>query len=177
MHSSRSQASDRVAANHNGNGNGNGNGKGHKQPEDSRHKNSRPSIKTILFVDDEPSILEVRSILFEALGYGVLTAASGEEALVQMQARTVDAVVLDYLMPVMDGEETARKMRQVHGAIPILLSSGCLALPKSVMALVDASVDKGRGPLALIKAIEQLLQGQPVPDDASMPTSANAMAD
>jgi CheY-like chemotaxis protein len=175
MYSSRLQAFNHADVNPNGNGNGNG--KAHRPDHDSRLRNNQPSTKTILFVDDEPSILEVRSILFEALGYSVLTAASGEEALAQLQARTVDAVILDYLMPVMDGEETARRMRQTHGPIPILLSSGCLALPKSVLELVDASVDKGRGPLALIKAVEQLLQVQPSQNGALMQSSAGQMAD
>jgi len=44
----------------------------------------------------------------------------------------VDAVVLDYLMPGMDGEDTARCMRKVRSDIPIILSSGCLTVPARV---------------------------------------------
>src|SRR5262249_7619881 len=113
--------------------------------------------KTILFADDEGSILTVRRLLFEGLGYCVLTAASGTEALDLLRAHTVDAVVLDYMMSPMNGEETARQVRQEHGDIPIVLSSGCLSLPKSILEIVDMSQVKGTGPQALVEALRQLL--------------------
>jgi CheY-like chemotaxis protein len=78
----------------------------------------------VLFVDDEPSILEMRRLVFESLGYSVLTAACGEDALEILALYPVDAVVLDYFMPGMDGEETARCIRKVRCDIPIILSSG-----------------------------------------------------
>lgn len=65
------------------------------------------TAKTVLFVDDESSILMMRRLVFEALGYSILTAISGEKALEALDLHPVDAVVLDYLMPGMDGEETA----------------------------------------------------------------------
>lgn len=112
---------------------------------------------TILVVDDEPSVLAMRWLLFEALGYVVLTAASGEEALNVMRSRAVDAVVLDYIMPRMNGEETARRMRETHRDLPIVLSSGCLSLPESVLTIVDASVDKATEPQALVETLDRLL--------------------
>jgi CheY-like chemotaxis protein len=67
-----------------------------------------PSDKQIvLFVDDEPTILDTRRVIFEALGYAVLTADTGARALEQLRERRVDAVVLDYQMPGMNGEKTA----------------------------------------------------------------------
>src|SRR6476660_5950626 len=86
------------------------------------------SAKIVLFVDDEPSILEMRRLVFESLGYSVLTAACGEDALEIFAMSPVDAVVLDYLMPGMDGEETARCVRKMRGDVPIILSSGSLAV-------------------------------------------------
>jgi CheY-like chemotaxis protein len=115
------------------------------------------AAKTILFADDEGSILTVRRLLFERLGYCVLTAASGTEALDLLRAHTVDAVVLDYTMSPMNGEETARQVRQEHCDIPIVLSSGCLSLPKSILEVVDVSVEKGTEPHALVEALRQLV--------------------
>src|SRR5437867_13056198 len=94
------------------------------------HENESPArlTKTLLFVDDEPSILSMRRLVFEALGYSVLTAISGEEALETLEQCDVDAVVLDYLMPGMDGEETARHIRKLRRGIPIILSTGYLKI-------------------------------------------------
>jgi len=118
---------------------------------------SYQTAKTVLFVDDEPSILKTRRLVFEALGYSVLTAVSGEEALKALKLHSVDAVVLDYLMPGMDGEETARCIRKLRGDVPIILSTGCLNLPQHALKVVTAAVEKGAGPEALIQVLEQHL--------------------
>ena len=69
----------------------------------------------------------------------------------------VDAVVLDYSMPGMDGEETALRIRKVRNDIPIILSSGCLAVPGRVLEIVNAAVEKAARPEALIDALAQQL--------------------
>jgi len=175
MHSSYSQTAHDARTGHNGNGRS-GDGKMNRPEPCSRHTDNEGLKKTLLFVDDEASILEVRRVLFEALNYSVLTACSGEEALNLMQQWPVDVVVLDYAMPAMDGEEIARKMRKMDATIAILLSTGCLDLPKSLLKIVDASVDKGRGPLVLIRTLEQLLQRQALRDKACLRISAGPVA-
>lgn len=115
------------------------------------------TTKTILFVDDEHSILSMRRLIFESLGYSVLTATCGEDALEVCATHPVDAVVLDYLMPGMDGGETARRIRKARSDIPIVLSSGCLAVPERVLEVVNAAVEKATGPEALITVLAQQL--------------------
>jgi CheY-like chemotaxis protein len=135
----------------------NGNGSGfarEKELEVPLTENSH-TAKTILFVDDELSLLKMRCLIFEALGYSVLTATCGEDGLKIFATYPVDAVVLDYLMPGMDGEETAHRIRKLRRDVPIILSSGCLAVPKRVLEVVDAAVEKGDGPEALAEALEQ----------------------
>jgi CheY-like chemotaxis protein len=70
----------------------------------------------------------------------------------------VAAVVLDYLMPGMDGEETAHRLRKVRSDIPIILSSGCLAVPDRVLEVVNAAVEKGARPEVLIEVLAQQLR-------------------
>jgi len=120
-------------------------------------KPSQPTSRTIFLVDDEPAILAIQRALFEALGYYVLTAGSGEEALNIMRTHPIDAVVLDYRMPTMDGEETARRIRLAHGSVPIVISSAFKSLPEPLLEIVDASVDKGRGLAELVHEVEKLL--------------------
>lgn len=133
------------------------------------------SDRIVLVVDDEPSILTVRRMLFEALGYSVLTAESGPQALALMQSHVVDIVILDYLMPEMDGEETALRVRELHGDIPIILSTGCTSVPPGLMEIVTMLVHKGSGPQILIDAVERHLappaQPSPVPDTVLQPES------
>jgi CheY-like chemotaxis protein len=135
----------------------NGNSSGFAHEKESAARESYRSAKTVLFVDDEPSILSMRRLVFEALGYSVLTATSGEDALQVFPMYPVDAVVLDYLMPGMDGEETARCIRKLCSDIPIILSSGCLAVPERVLEIVNAAVEKAARPEALIDALAQQL--------------------
>jgi CheY-like chemotaxis protein len=124
---------------------------------DSNGLTNTKKSATILFVDDEPSILKLRRLVFEALGYSVLTAISGEEALEALGLHRVDAVVLDYLMPGMDGEETARCIRKLRSEIPIILSSGCLEVPERLLEVVTTAVEKGARPETLIEVLEQQL--------------------
>ena len=127
------------------------------------------TAKTVLFIDDEDSILEIRRLIFESLGYSVLTAISGEEALKTFELHPVDVVVLDYLMPGMNGEETARCIRKLRSDIPIILSSGCLTLPERVLEVVTVAIEKAAGPEALIEVLEQqlhLCQSRDLPNHA-----------
>jgi len=117
-----------------------------------------PCDRTILVVDDDPSVLEVRQLLLEALGHRVVVADSGEKGVDLFVANSVDVVILDYLMPGMDGEETARAIREHHVSVPILLSTGCLEVPDRVQALVTAVIPKGAGPSVLIQALDQHLR-------------------
>jgi len=76
----------------------------------------------ILLVDDEPRILNFLSSKLRVSGYEVLTAANGREALEQVPAQDPDLVVLDVLMPGMDGFEALRELRS-FSAVPVIILS------------------------------------------------------
>jgi CheY-like chemotaxis protein len=81
---------------------------------------------TVLLVDDEPMILDVGQRMLERLGYSVLTAASGKEAL-EVFGRHKDAVqlvILDMVMPRMGGRDTFYRLRELRADVKVLLSSG-----------------------------------------------------
>jgi len=77
----------------------------------------------ILLVDDEERILSVLRIKLNALGYHVLTARSGPEALEQAQTQKPDIIVLDIVMPGMDGFQTLRELRVFTDCPVIILSA------------------------------------------------------
>ncbi|HVF20807.1 MAG TPA: response regulator [Mycobacteriales bacterium] len=80
---------------------------------------------TVLVVDDDPVIQKLLQVNFEMEGYDVITAGDGEEGLAKAQAEHPDAVVLDVMMPKMDGLEVARRLKgdDATKAIPIILLS------------------------------------------------------
>ncbi|ADW68753.1 response regulator [Granulicella tundricola] len=111
----------------------------------------------ILCVDDEMVGLEVRRILLERAGYRVLTAGDGSKGLELFASEPVEAVVLDYAMPGMNGAEVARSMRITKPNIPILMLSAYTVLPAEVTRIVDLAMTKGEGAPALLEKLGSLL--------------------
>ncbi|MDJ0723289.1 MAG: response regulator [Desulfobacterales bacterium] len=82
--------------------------------------------ETILLVDDEDMILNVGQAILKKLGYKVVAAKGGEQALevVRKAANDIDLVILDLIMPGMDGGTTFDCLRSLRKDLPVLLSSG-----------------------------------------------------
>ncbi len=112
---------------------------------------------TVLCIDDEVLGLEIRRVVLEREGYTVLTAHDGAAALALFRTHPVDAVVLDYAMPGMDGARVAQELRAIHPNVPILLLSAYLTLPGEVTGLVDMIINKGDGALPLLEKVKELV--------------------
>ncbi len=82
--------------------------------------------ETVLLVDDEEMIIDVGRDVLEKLGYQVLTAKSGKEAIeiYKINQKKIDMVILDMVMPEMGGGDIYDKLRDVNPNIKVLLSSG-----------------------------------------------------
>ena len=107
----------------------------------------------ILVVDDERAVREALERALRLEGYEVETAADGQQALLSLAARSVDAIVLDILMPVMDGIETCRALRRIGNRTPVLMLTARHDVDDRVAGL-DAGADD-----YLVKpfALEELL--------------------
>lgn len=77
----------------------------------------------ILMVDDDPMILKFVSANFKVRGYEVVTAEDGESALEAMNSVQPDLVVLDLLMPGIDGAEVCRRIREMSDVPVIVLTA------------------------------------------------------
>jgi DNA-binding NtrC family response regulator len=77
--------------------------------------------KKILVVDDEPDFLEVITTRLEASGYTVITASNSNDAFMIIKESKPDAVLLDILMPGIDGLELLKRIRKVDGKIPVYI--------------------------------------------------------
>ncbi|MCI0570495.1 MAG: response regulator [Myxococcaceae bacterium] len=86
---------------------------------------SADGAPTVLVVDDDPDILDALSEILEGEGFAVRRAKNGKEALERLAPDPPQLVLLDLMMPVMDGWEFAQRMRDVPEAIgvPIIVLS------------------------------------------------------
>jgi len=95
-------------------------------------------------------------MLLERAGYRVLCAPDGLSGLSLLAAHPVEAVILDYSMPGMDGDEVARQMRAMRPDLPILLLSAYVGLPADAIANVSLYMTKGEGAPALLANLKRL---------------------
>jgi CheY-like chemotaxis protein len=118
------------------------------------------SKKTVLCIDDDTAGLTLRKMMLESEGYEVFTAPSGEDGLQILRLQPIDAVVLDYQMPKMNGADVARQIRDGGSQVPIVLLSGYVEeVPAAALHLVDAFVTKGGSPGQLLQVIKSSLGG------------------
>lgn len=116
-------------------------------------------MATILCIDDEPAILDLYVALLEGKGYKVLTAPDGPTGIALTRKHVVDAVVLDFNMRGMDGNQVAQVLRTEQPTLPVVIRSGCTEeIPESLKWFADVLLHKGDGPLALLLAIEKILK-------------------
>ena len=97
--------------------------------------------ETILFVDDEESILSVSSEYFERKGYHTLTAKDGREALDILEYETVDCCFTDINMPGMNGLELAEKIRRNDNTMPVIVMTGYPSLENTIQTIRNGVVD------------------------------------
>ena len=83
-----------------------------------------PGKATILVVDDEPRILDLLKRSLGHNGFTVLAASSAAEALGTFQARPVDVVITDVVMPGKDGLALAREIRSLRPELPVVFMTG-----------------------------------------------------
>ncbi len=93
----------------------------------------------ILIIDDDPMLIELFSIPLKAHGYEVLKAGNGVEGLEKVEKENPDLILLDLMMPGMDGLEVCRRVRARY-QVPILIISA-LDHPGTIAEALDAGAD------------------------------------
>jgi CheY-like chemotaxis protein len=126
-------------------------------------------MPTILFIDDNKNILELHRALLENNGYKVLVAVDGPSGIAITRQECIDAVILDFNMPGMNGDQVALAIMQNQRTVPVVICSGSLdEIPESLRWFADAALWKADGPEALLSAIARVtrpgvaLKGTPV---------------
>lgn len=113
----------------------------------------------ILVVEDEPQMSEIITYVLDKHGYGVLATESAQAAWRMLQQRTVDAIVLDVMLPDMTGIELCRQLR-TQFSTPILMLSALAEVEHRIDGLeagADDYLGKPFSPAELALRIERLL--------------------
>jgi signal transduction histidine kinase len=100
-----------------------------RRPESSAHVNKEKNgigFKSILVVDDEPAMRDIASELLKNKGYEVFTVEDGSKAVefVGKNHTAIDCVILDIMMPAMNGPDAFKAIRKIAPSMPIILASG-----------------------------------------------------
>ncbi|MGQ0678778.1 MAG: response regulator transcription factor [Actinomycetota bacterium] len=125
---------------------------------------SAPGNKKILITDDDPVIIELLQVNLEMEGYDVVTAANGLEAVGAAAREQPDLIILDIMMPKMDGWTARAQLLQQPGTakIPVIFLSARAQqadLRKGYEAGVAEYVTKPFEPVELLSIIERVLDG------------------
>jgi DNA-binding response OmpR family regulator len=117
----------------------------------------------ILCIEDEPQMIDLFRLILETHGYAVIGAEGGQKGLEAMRAERPDLILLDLMMPDMDGGDVYQQMRQEAdlGDIPVIIVTAKAAPIDKVLwinvAGVDDYVTKPFGPSELVASIERVL--------------------
>ena len=110
----------------------------------------------LLVVDDDPSVREALALLLDLNGFDVDTAADGREAIRTMAVASPDAVILDVLMPGIDGIEVCRRMRAIGDRTPVLMLTARTEVGQRVAGLEAGADDYLAKPFAREELIARL---------------------
>ena len=97
--------------------------------------------KKILIVDDDPAMVRLLAQVLTRKGYEVLESGNGQDALRLLYKDKPDLVLLDVVMPVMDGWQTCSRIRDVSAAIPIIMLTGRRKTEEDVVRGLDYGAD------------------------------------
>jgi two-component system nitrogen regulation response regulator NtrX len=118
---------------------------------------------TILIVDDEKNIRRSLEMICSGEGYGVKTAADGDEALKHLAAGAIDLMLLDIIMPKTDGLQLLKKIHADYPDVTVIMISGQATVQNAVAAVKEGAYDFIEKPISkekLLIAIENALKNR-----------------
>ena len=119
--------------------------------------------RRILIVDDEPSIIVPLQFLMEQNGYETVVAFSGEEAMEAISTNPPDLILLDIMLPIIDGFEVCQRVREKpeldHVRIIMITAMGSEAnIAKGLALGADSYITKPFSNAAVVEKVKELLQ-------------------
>ena len=127
-------------------------------------------MKTILCIEDEPQMIDLIRLILENQEYRVLGAAGGQRGLEMLRTEKPDLLLLDLMMPEMDGGDVFHRMKEqveLRGIPVIIVTAKAAPIDKILwvnVAKVDDYVTKPFGPRELVESIEKVFADRAVCD-------------
>ena len=117
---------------------------------------------TILVTDDEAAYRNMIKAVLEDVGFEVLAASSGQQALEIILRRSIDVAVLDLMMPVMDGRELMARLLKKLPELPVIFLTAHSSIASAVVAVKEGAADYLTKPLPhvddLVNTVERVLE-------------------
>lgn len=114
----------------------------------------------LLVIDDDSAVTELLSLLLKSHGYDVMAVNSGPDGIGLLREKKVDLIILDLMMPDMDGWEVCKEVRK-FSSVPIIILSA-LNDPAMIASILDAGADdyltKPASSSVLVAHIKQLVR-------------------
>jgi DNA-binding response OmpR family regulator len=137
--------------------------------------------KKILVVDDDPSMVGLVSQVLSSKGYEVLESNNGQDALRLLYSQKPDLVLLDVVMPIMDGWQTCSRIRDISAAIPIIMLTGQRKTEEDVAQGLDYGADeyliKPVGNKELVARVQAMLRRAELPSSVEDQGKHTAFSD
>jgi DNA-binding NtrC family response regulator len=135
--------------------------------------------KRVLIVDDEPNVRLMLETTLSSVGYDVTEAGDGEAALDRLSGKGpgYDLVLLDLLMPRMDGMELLRQLRALGDVIPVVILTAHGSIPEAVEAMKLGAIDfltKPTTPDALRRVVAEVIERHAVPTAPAQPAETSS---
>ncbi len=119
-----------------------------------KHKTTQESGHVVLLIDDNPEYLRSTERILRRAGHRVLTAEGGPQGLEIVKSEPVEVILVDFLMPVMNGEEFVRELRTFNKKVQVILQTGyAQELPPAAMLKkldIQGYHEKSDGPYKLL---------------------------
>ena len=117
----------------------------------------------VLVVDDEQDLLDLMEIILGGEGYMVVTAANGQEAVSKVESEHPDLILLDVMMPIMDGWEVLKSLKNngQTSHIPVVMVTAKIGIEDRRRGMAEGAADyicKPFAPREVINRIKVLLQ-------------------
>ena len=123
-----------------------------------RYHEGMAATRTLLCIHRDPGQLN----LLKEKGYGLTTATSGSDVLRLLMSQSVDGIVVEYYLGLLNGAVVADEIKQRRPRLPIVMVVDDLELPDGALKSVDAVVTKSDGPHFLLATIDSLLRTKQV---------------
>ena len=134
-------------------------------PAIRRSSTSQQMKPKILIVDDEPDVVQLIEYNLKSAGYDVMTSTDGQDALQQARASSPDLIILDLMLPEVDGLDVCKVLRRDTGTagIPIVMLTAKASETDRVLGLelgADDYVTKPFSPRELVLRVKRLLRSE-----------------